>query len=285
MPPRKEESNSQKPRARRMYAGELEKLREEHGYSLSELATKSTLDRTHLNRLENGERLGERRNAEILDEVYGTGRHLQNLWTLARDEAYKDRYKQYMKLAQEARQMHIYAVSTIPALLQTKEYATEQLRTADLMDDEQLAEDVSLRLERQEALTREENPLYLRAILDEAALRRPLKDPEAWRRQLEHLVEMAKLPNVTIEVLPFTAGLHYLLGGSLTLLWMPKGNCIAWQEHSTNGDLIEEASEVESLRLSYDRVRDAALKPHESIAFIRRLIEESKTWEPPNDQT
>jgi transcriptional regulator with XRE-family HTH domain len=283
MSPREEES-SKKPHARRMYASELKRLRDEAGWSQSKLAELSTLDRTHISRLESGERLGELRNAEILDEVYGTGRHLQNLWTLAREDAYRDRYKRYMQLADEARIMRIYSASTIPALLQTEEYAREQLGTDIRQDEPQLAEDVAIRLGRQDALFRD-NPLHLRAVLDESALRRKLKDPEAWVRQLEHLIEIARRPNVTLQVLLFDAGLQYLLGGTLTLLTMPDGKPVAYEESNTSGDLIEDAAEVESLSLAYDQLRDMALSPQDSLAFIRNLMEKSKTCDPPDDQT
>jgi transcriptional regulator with XRE-family HTH domain len=267
-----------------MYAEELKKLREEREWSQSKVAEMSTLDRTHLSRLESSERFGELRNAEILDKVYGTGRHLQNLWRLAREDAFRDRYKRYMQLANDARVMRIYSASTIPALLQTEDYAREQLGTDALQDEQQLAEDVSVRLGRQGALSRDD-PLHLRAILDESALRRRLRDPEAWTRQLEHLVEIASRPNVTIHVLLFDAGLQYLLGGTITLLTMPDGRPVAYEESNTSGDLIEDAKEVESLSLAYDQLRDVALSPRDSLAFIRNLMEKSKTCNPPEDQT
>lgn len=279
MPPHKDDS-SKKSHARRLYAEELLKLRDEADWSLSQLAERSTLDRTHLSRLERGERLGERRNAEVLDKVYATGRHLQNLWTLARDEAYLDRYQRYMELESKATVMHKYSASTIPGLVQTEEYAREQLQTATVTDEQKVAEDVSLRMGRQEALARKD-PLRMRAILDEAALRRTLKDPATWTRQLEHLLEMAELPNITIQVLPFATGLQYLLGGSLTILWLRDGTNVAYEEGSTSGDLIEDSAEVEQLRLYYDQLRDVALSPQDSLAFIRTLMEKSKTCEPP----
>ncbi|MEO3755077.1 helix-turn-helix transcriptional regulator [Streptomyces sp. B6B3] len=281
MPP-KNGSQNPKPNARRVFAQELQKLRAESGWSLAELGERSMLDRTHLNRLERGERLGERRNAEILDEVYGAGRHLQNLWDLAREQAYLDRYVRYMRLAEDARIMWHYSVSTVPGLLQTEEYAREQLGTAQPRDEERLAEQVSLRLARQARLVGDE-PLHLRAILDESALRRELRDPAAWARQLEHLVTTAERDNVTVQVLPFAAGLHYLLGGCLTILSMPDGRPVAYLEGSTSGDLIEDTTEVDQLRLAYDQLRDVALSPRDSLEFIRSLMEkDSRTCEPPD---
>ncbi|TDC05829.1 XRE family transcriptional regulator [Streptomyces sp. 8K308] len=251
---------------------ELRRLREEAGMSLGDLSEATTYDRSYLSKLERGERLGDFDTARRLDEVYGTRRMLQNLWLLAKDEAYLGRYKQFMRVEAEASVRFEYSASTIPGLLQTEAYAREQLGTG-LLSEDKLERDVEARLNRQAVLARA-IPLRLRVILDESALRRRLKDPSAWNRQLEHLVKMAELPNIVVQVLPFGAGLQYLLGGSLTILGMPDGVYVAYLEGSTSGELIEEPAEVEQHKLFYDQLRDAALPPAESLEFIRNLIKD-----------
>ncbi len=279
MPPKNGPQNP-KPHARRIFAEELAKLRAEAGWSLAELGEKCMLDRTHLNRLERGERLGERRNAEVLDGAYDTGRHLQNLWELAREEAHLDRFVRYMQLAKDARIMWHYSASVVPGLLQTEEYAREQLGTTRPRDEEWLAEQISVRMARQNRLVGDE-PLHLRSILDESALRRPLRDPAAWAQQLEHLAAMAERDNVTIQVLRFSTGLHFLLGGTVVVLSMPDGRPVAYREGGTIGNLIEDAAEIDQLRLAYDQLRDAALSPSDSLEFIRSLMEkDNRTCEP-----
>ena len=272
MAPRKAEPEQAAP-ARLTYMEELRRLREEDGMSLGDLSEATTYDRSYLSKLERGERLGDFDTARRLDEVYGTRRMLQNLWLLAKDEAYLGRYQQFMRVEAEASVRSQYSASTIPGLLQTEEYAREQLGTG-LVSQDKLERDVEARLNRQAVLVREGNPLRLRVILDESALRRRLKDPAAWNRQLEHLVRMAELPNIVIQVLPFGAGLQYLLGGSLTLLGMPDGVYVAYLEGSTSGELIEEPAEVEQHKLFYDQLRDAALPPAESLEFIRNLLKD-----------
>lgn len=81
-------------------------------------------------------------------------------------------------------------------------------------------------------------------------------------------------------MVPFSAGLHDLLGGSLTLLWLANGKSVAYLEGSKSGELVEEPERVEALRLSYDLLRDKTLSPEESADFIRRLIEEIPRCDP-----
>ncbi|MGW7294139.1 helix-turn-helix domain-containing protein [Streptomyces xiamenensis] len=273
-------TSTRKPHARRLFMEELALLRQESGMSLAQLAEKVRFDRSYLHKLETGLRLGDEATSRALDQCYGTGRHLQQLWKLAKEEVFPDRFKRYMRLEDEARVMHCYSESTILGLLQTEEYAREQLRTGWPKDENEMEEQVGARMRRQEVLTRESR-LHLRAILDESALRRQLRDPAAWSRQLAHLLEAAERPNITIQVLPFSAGLQHLLGGSLTVLTMLNGTSIIYEESSTTGELMEEPGDVEHRKLSYDQLRDAALTPVESVAFIRSLLEESATCEPP----
>ncbi len=130
---------------------------------------------------------------------------------------------------------------------------------------------VDVRMSRQEFLRGEPAPTY-RVKLDEAVLRRPMKDVEAWNRQLARIIEAAELPNVTIQVLPFDAGIQHVLGGSLTLLWEKDGSSVAYLESAAHGHLVTDLLEAEHFRLSYDRLRDVALSPQESLEFIRSLM-------------
>lgn len=273
-------TSTRKPHARRIFMEELALLREESGMSLAQLAERVRFDRSYLHKLETGLRLGDEATSRALDQCYGTGRHLQQLWKLAKEEVFPDRYKRYMKLEGEATVLHNYSASTIMGLLQTEEYAWEQQRTGWPKDDNELEEQVAARIRRQEVLTRP-SPLHLRAILDESALRRQLSDPIAWRRQLIHLLESAELPNITIQVLPFSRGIQDL-GGSLTVLTLSNGTSVVYEESTTMGELLEEPGEVEYRKLAYDRLRDRALTPVESVAFIRSLLEEIATCEPPD---
>ncbi|MGY5123241.1 helix-turn-helix domain-containing protein [Streptomyces nigrescens] len=261
--------------ARWVLACELSRLRESSGRSLAQLSDEANYDRTYLHRLETGERLSKLPVMETLDRIYGTSGLLVRLWGLARLDAFKDKYREFMRYEAKATIMQKYAM-VVPGLLQTDDFAREALALAPApISADELEENVAARLSRQELLHRNPPP-DVRIILDESALRRPAKDPKVWHEQLKRIVDAADAPNMTIQVIPFSAGLHGLLGGSLTLLWMADGSSVAYLEGNNSGDLIEEPGEVARYRLAYDRLRDAALSPPDSAAFMRQLVEDSR---------
>ena len=266
--------------ARDVFAAELSRLRKISGWTLTDLGKRAAYDQSYLFRLEKGEKLGSVEVARALDKVYGTEPHLEQLWLLARDDVVPNRYHRFLTLEAEATVRQEFSVSTVPGLLQTEEYARELLRTARPRSEDQLAEQVAVRMSRQEGL-RGENPPHLRALLDEAVLRRGSRDPQTWQAQLQRLLDDTELPHVTLQVVPFSAGLHDLLGGSLTLLWLPNGRSVAYLEGMKTADLFEEPEDVEPLKLSYDLLRDSALSPERSLVFIRQVMEDSTSCAPP----
>ncbi|MBT2385464.1 helix-turn-helix transcriptional regulator [Streptomyces sp. ISL-11] len=259
--------------ARWVLAFEIRRLREESGKSLAQLSEDTSYDRTYLHRLETGERLSQLPVMEALDGVYKTGGLLTRLWGLARQEVFMDRYRTFMQYEAQATIMHKYMLA-VPGLLQTEDYARLVLSSGPVPDSGDPEEHVAARIGRQELLRRDPPP-SIRVILDEAALRRPPADRRVWRDQLAHLVRSANSPYMTIQVLPFEAGVHDLMGGSLTLLWLPDGQSLAYFESSKSGELIDDTAEVAQHRLSYDHVRDLALSPPDSVTFIQHVMEDS----------
>ncbi|ARF77274.1 hypothetical protein B7C62_19715 [Kitasatospora albolonga] len=254
-------------------------MRDRSGLSLEELHDETTYDRSYLHKLETGARLGSLEVMAALDKVYGTGDQLQQLWELARDDAFGSRYQRFMRLEREATVQYQYASSTIPGLLQTRAYATEVLEQARPRDAAALQEDVDARMSRQSILESEDAP-YFRAMLDEAVFHRAASQPAVWLEQLEALLEWQKRPNVTLQLLPFSAGLHDLMGGSLTVLWLANGKAVAYLEGSKSGELVEDSGRVEELRLSYDLERDKALSPEQTTEFIQQLVKEIRSCLP-----
>ncbi|GAA2298730.1 transcriptional regulator [Streptomyces caniferus] len=261
--------------ARWVLACELRRLREASGKSLAQLAEETNYDRTYLHRLETGERLSKLPVMEALDRVYGTGGLLVRLWRLARLDAFKDKYREFMKYEAKATIIHKYAV-VVPGLLQTEGFARFVLSSSPTCKGpDELEDDVAARIARQELLCRTPPP-SVRIILDEAVLRRPAPDSTVWHDQLARIEDAAKAPTMTIQVLPLSVGVQGLTGGPLSLLWMADGSAVAYLEGNRSGELVEDPAEIERYRLSYDRLRDAALPPCDSSTFIRQLVEDSR---------
>ncbi|GCB48100.1 helix-turn-helix transcriptional regulator [Streptomyces sp. NL15-2K] len=262
---------SQEPRER--FTEELRRLRKERSLSLRELAKEVGWDSSQFSKMESGRTLGGPEVVQALDQFYGTPGFLVTLWELALLDPtqFKEQYRRYMILESEAVNLWHYAVSTVHGLLQTDGYARELLALGGAKGAE-LDQQVEARTNRRTVLEVDEAP-PLRAILAEAVLRTPLRDAQEWREQLEYLLEMSERPNITIQVLPQSCGLHGLVSSDVMFLRLLDGRTVAYVEHAYRGELIEENGSVEQLQRAYDAVRDAALSPAESREFILRMLE------------
>ncbi|MGW3800109.1 helix-turn-helix domain-containing protein [Streptomyces clavifer] len=263
---------SREPRAR--FAEELRLLRTARGDSLRQLGERLGWDWSLFGKMEKGETIGGPEVVQALDTHYGTPGLLLALWELAVSDQtqFKERYRRYMALEAEATSLWHFAVSVLPGLLQTPGYAREVLAAGGIKG-ELLDQQVQARMGRRELLVGNAPPPF-RTILSEAVLRTLLRDADEWRRQLEYLGEVGERDNVTLHVLPFSAGPYGLDSTALMFLRLPDGRTVAYTENAYRGDLIEENRPVDRLQRAYDEVRDLALSPAESRKFVLSLLEE-----------
>ena len=263
---------SREPRAR--FAEELRILRAERGQSLRQLGERLGWDWSLFGKMEKGETVGGPEVVQALDQHYGTPGLLLAMWELAVSDQsqFKERYQRYMALEAEATSLWHFAVSVLPGLLQTPGYAREVL-AAGGSKGEELDQQVEARMGRRELLAGDSPPPF-RTILSETVLRTPLRDVGEWRRQLGYLGELADRENVTLHVLPFSAGPYGLDSTALMFLRLPDGRTVAYTENAYRGDLIEAIQPVDRLQRAYDAVRDLALSPAESRKFVLSLMEE-----------
>ncbi|MBQ1104474.1 helix-turn-helix transcriptional regulator [Streptomyces sp. 404i] len=265
---------SREPRAR--FAEELRLLRTARGHSLRQLGDRLGWDWSLFGKMEKGETVGGPEVVQALDTHYGTPGLLLALRELAVSDKtqFKERYRRYMVLEAEAVSMWHFAVSVLPGLLQTPGYAREILASGGLRG-EALDQQVEARMGRRELLAGEDVPQF-RTILSEAVLRTPLRDRQEWGTQLEYLLEAGEREDVTLQVAPFSAGLHGLTNADVMFLRLADGRTVAYAENGYRGELIEESVPVERLQRAYDSVRDLALSPAESRKFILRILEEAR---------
>ncbi|THA41210.1 helix-turn-helix transcriptional regulator [Streptomyces sp. A1547] len=263
---------SQEPRQR--FAEELRILRTGSGASLRQLGERLGWDWSLFGKMEKGETLGGPEVVQALDQHYGTPGLLLALWEVAAGDQrqFREQYRRYMALEAEAVSLWHFAVSVLPGLLQTPGYARELL-TAGGMVEPELTQQVEARMGRREVLEGKGVPRF-RTILSEAVLRTALLNAGEWRGQLEHLLEMADRPSITVHVLPFTAGPHGLDSTDVWFLRLSDGRTVTYTENAHRGELIEGSAAVERLQGAYDAVRDLALSPAESRKFVLRMLEE-----------
>ncbi|MCX4863892.1 helix-turn-helix domain-containing protein [Streptomyces sp. NBC_00825] len=263
---------SQEPRQR--FAEELRILRTGSGTSLRQLGERLGWDWSLFGKMEKGETLGSPEVVQALDTHYGTPGLLLALWELAAGDKsqFRERYRRYMTLEAEAVSLWHFAVSVLPGLLQTPGYAREVLAAGGSRGKE-LEQQVEARMGRKDLLAGEDAPPF-RTILSEAVLRTPLRDTGEWLAQLEYVADVAERPNVTLHVLPQSAGMHGLDSTALMFLRLHGGRTVAYTENAHRGELIEESASVERLTRAYDAMRDLALSPAESRKFVLAMLEE-----------
>ncbi|WP_019549632.1 helix-turn-helix domain-containing protein [Streptomyces sulphureus] len=258
--------------ARHFYGAELRRCREEAGLSLAQLSGVVSAGKSTLARIETAEIMPPPGLSSQLDAAFGTDGHFVRLYDLARREAHPDQYRRYMDFEREAVGVAHSAVQLVPGVLQTEAYARAIFRTAAEANDEVVEERVAARLARQQRMRGTDVP-RLWVVLDEAVISRPVGGAAVMAEQLACLLAYSAHERVNIQVAPFSMGGHYLLGGSLTLLELPSGRHLAWEEGVEVGRLYEEEGEVRGRRLIYDVLRANSLSLTESAALIRRTME------------
>ncbi|GAA1584746.1 hypothetical protein GCM10009828_006250 [Actinoplanes couchii] len=104
---------------------------------------------------------------------------------------------------------------------------------------------------------------------------RPVGGDAVMRDQLRHLVEAARLPNVTLQILPFEVGAHAAMDGTFTILDFPDGDpAVVFTENAAGGLFLEKDDELRKYREVFDTIKAAALDPEDSIEMIEMLVEE-----------
>ena len=253
----------------------IRRLREGRGLSLRGLSEEITgYSHSYLGRVELGKQPPSAALIKALDDFFDTDGALAEIYGVSQDALIARYSREFVKKEHEAVRIQVFTSSLVPGLLQTEEYAHELFRTGLLAQFEAaLSAKVAKRVARQHILARADPPFYW-AIMDEAALRRPTYDRGVMVRQLAHLIEVAGLPHVTIQVLPFGAGLHPMLGGSLTMLTLRDGRQVALVESFDAGDEVDSPQRLVELQQRFGTACADALSDRHSTTLIRRYMEE-----------
>jgi transcriptional regulator with XRE-family HTH domain len=236
--------------------------RGESGAALAELLNCA---RSSISRLENGDAKLTPKQAAEVDEAWTTGGLFGVLLYYARLGHDPNWFKSFTEAEVRASVMKIYSGQLIPAVLQTPEYARAVL-TAGRWPDVEGA--VKARMARQGLLTKKDPP-DVWVLLAETVLLPHVGGKKAMHRQLGRLLELSELPNVTLRVVPNTAGANYGLDGPFKIVTLKEG-MVAYVEALNGGRLVPETSEVADLDTRFDRIGAVA----ESVESSRRLIRE-----------
>jgi hypothetical protein len=184
-------------------------------------------------------------------------------------------FEEYLGLEEAAVHIDTYEAQVVPGLLQTEDYASAVIML-QYSNPKEISRRVSLRIARQ-AILSSPNPTSLWAVLDEAALRRPIGGPRAMRAQLKHLIEMSQQPNVTIQVIPLTAGGHAAAGGSFSVLHFAEDELpdLVYLEQLASAQYLVKPDVVDTYLEVLDRLRQESATPAASLKILQERLRQA----------
>jgi transcriptional regulator with XRE-family HTH domain len=277
------------PTVRRMLVGaQLRRLRTEAGLSRDEAGEAIRASEWKIHRLENGQVGFKDRDIGDLLRLYGVTDpdDIAGFLQFAREanapgwwQQYGDLvpqwFKAYVDLESAATLIRTYEGQLVPGLLQTEDYMRAVIGAHLDEPPEEAERRVALRMARQTLLTRPDRP-RLWAVIDEAALRRPVGSPEAMRGQLERLIAATKLVNVVLQILPFRAGAHPGMVGAFSILRFADGELpdVVYVEHLTSAQYLDRRDDVNRYLHVMDRISMRAAPPDKTMDILHKILQE-----------
>ena len=197
-----------------LVAVQLHRRRCEYNHTLADVGLINNRDRSLVARVENGHTKLQARHAEKLDRAWDTGGLFRSLVKFAKAGHDVEWYKTHLAHEAQSTQLRIWELAWIPGLFQTEAYARASFEAAGA---ENVDEAVQARLDRQSCLHRTPRPRVW-VILDQGVIEQPVGSAEIMHEQLAQLIEQARLPHITVRVVPRSAGAHVGREGSFKIM-------------------------------------------------------------------
>jgi transcriptional regulator with XRE-family HTH domain len=271
------------PTVRRRELGALLKaFRNTKGWTAEQVADRLMMSTSKLSRLETGQRGASGRDIRDLCDLYEVDdEQRQHLLELAREG--KQRawwqplalpYFTYVGLEAEAVSISDYGLGIMPGLLQTADYARAIVRAAvPEWVPEVVEQRVQGRMARQQLLHSANAPQF-EAVVDESVLHRVVGSPAVMQAQLERLLELSDLPNVTLRVIPYEAGALPAGNNKFIILGFaqPTVSDIVFIEGLTGDLYLEDSRDVEIYSTTFRTLVQLAASPDETHNIIAAMI-------------
>jgi transcriptional regulator with XRE-family HTH domain len=270
--------------------GQLRRFREAAGLTPEEAGFEIRGSRSKISRLENGRVRLKNRDVTDLLTLYGVtdeavrSKFLELVmqsngpdWWREYGDILPVWFETYLGLETAAATIRSFEIQFVHGLFQTADYARAVSRLGrKAAPASEIERWVGLRLKRQELLSRLDPP-NVWSVMDEAVLRRPAGDAAVMRAQFRHLIEIAELPHVTLQVIPFAKGAHAGESGSFTVLRFEERDLpdVVYLEQLTNAVYLEQRSDVERYLHVVDEISSEALTPDETTQLIEQVARET----------
>jgi transcriptional regulator with XRE-family HTH domain len=271
-----------------LLGSQLRMLREVRGITREEAGYAIRASGSKISRMELGRVSFKERDVTDLLKLYGVDEDeaatLVDLavqantpgWWHKYSDVLPDWFQVYVGLEEAASLIRLYEVQFVPGLLQTADYARAVVRLGQPgAAPEEIERRISLRMGRQELLTKPGGP-RLWAIVDEAALRRPIGGKEVMRAQLVQLIEATNEPQVTLQVMPFRSGGHAAEAGAFTIMRFPEADLpdVVYLEQLTSALYLDKRDDVEKYTEVMERLSVESESPERSVDILSGMLEE-----------
>src|SRR6516225_3289178 len=271
-----------------LLGAQLRRLRETAGISRDDAGYHIRASGSKISRLELGRvSFKERDVSDLLDLYHVSGEQKDQLVQLTREanatpwwqkyrEVVPDWFQVYVGLEEAATLIRVYEVQFVPGLLQTEEYARAVvMQGAPGLEPEEVDRRVALRMGRQKLFSKD-NPPRLWAIVDEAALRRPMGGRDVLAAQIERLMDAVGEPNITLQIMPFRYGGHAAEGGAFTIMRFPEADLpdMVYMEYLTGALYLDKPDEVERYAAVMERLSVAGTSPDRTREILASMLKE-----------
>jgi transcriptional regulator with XRE-family HTH domain len=275
---------------RMLLGSQLRRLRETANVTPEQAGYEIRASRSKISRMETGRVGFKPRDVADLLTLYGVTdneersrflylveRSSRPDWWTKYGDVLPDWFENYLGLESASSTIRTFEIQFVHGLFQTDDYARAvTLLGHQAANPTEIERRVGLRVKRQDLLTRA-NPPRIWSVMDEAVLRRPFGGPAVMRAQLHHLIEVAKMPQVTLQVVPFARGGHAGASGSFAVLrfeeqFLPD---VVYIEQLTGAVYMEQRSDVEHYLEVMDQLSGEALTPTATARFIEQVASET----------
>ena len=260
----------------------LRKLRTDRGLSVEEVTERLLFSATKISRLETGRSGASPRDIRDLCDLYQITDPADRarLTTLAREgkqrawwQEFDLPYATYVGLEAEAASISDYNSDVVTGLLQTEDYARAIFEVAEPpLDRARIEQGIQARIRRQILLTQDDGPLFY-CILDGGALRRHVGGPAVMRTQLKRIIDVARLPKVTFQIIPLDLGAHPAMDSTFVIMEFNETTVsdVVYAEGLAGNIYLESGADLERYKRIFVRLHSIASSPEDSISLATRI--------------
>jgi transcriptional regulator with XRE-family HTH domain len=275
---------------RMLLGAQLRRLREAVGISAEKAGYEIRASRSKISRMETGRVGFKLRDIEDLLTLYGVldekqrakvvalaTRSREPEWWTHYNDILPDWFETYLGLESAATAIRSFETQFVPGLFQTEDYARAvTLLGHQTASPEEIERRVRLRMARQDLLSRPRPP-RIWAVMDEAVLRRPVGGAAVMRAQLFRVAEAARLPGVTLQVVPFARGGHAAASGSFSILRFEERDLpdVVYMEQLTSAVYLDQRPDVEHYLEVANQLSGEALTPADTVVFMEQVLKET----------